>query len=114
MADKRIVTTRVIDEFGLNVTLDEAMKHWWMTFDIEYFRLSNAGYNVFTQVAGWPSYSFEYSWKFTGKQLLQLRKLSTPFYVTKDELLIFDEVIAVSASLLATFDDYLNLALRNQ
>jgi hypothetical protein len=120
MLNKSLVTQQLVDKMSgdIQVTLDQAMKEWWMNLrDHGGMRLSEVGYIAFNvmEIERWE-YDLSAHKPLKASLYLALdQKLTCPYYIVagkKAKLVLFGSREAMLLNLYGNIDQYIEMLLR--
>ena len=109
--DKRELVATIISELKLPYD-NELAYHTWFWPDSNNnpynVRLTKVGHSILSTRL--PSYHFDYEFKNLPTELMQLSKMDTPFYVSKQEgITLYSNQLATMVKMYDSFDMYLEL-----
>jgi len=109
--DKKAITAAVLEELGVNISFEYALKVWWWRDygNNQSARLTSAG-NAAVGIVLKP-FTFDCTLSNTGAGLKRLVKLRTPFYAdySASQITIYSEQLATMIRMYPSFDRYLEL-----
>lgn len=111
--DKKAITAEIINQLGLALPVEQALKLWWWP-DGKYNgranpRLSLQGKRVFSKAK--QPHQFPYEVRPTGNVYKRLMKLQTPFYIDFKEghITFFSTQVASAVVMYGSFDRFMEL-----
>lgn len=108
--NRQTITEEIIK--GHDINLNDALRTWWWPHNNngqESLRLTRTGHQVFARVL--TPYTFNIDLTYSGKQILQIAKIKSPFFVdyVHGQIVIYSQQLATMIKLYPNFQRYLDL-----